>query len=436
MTFSVEVFQNEYLAENARKVHAIVRVTSAGGRGLAPTAEKAVVLVVDTSGSMEVPSTKIRSARQSAAAAIRMLPDGTRFALVAGTQQAVCVYPRFGEGLAVANPTTRAEATTVAGKLFAEGGTAISTWIDLVRELLEPYDGTIRLAYLLTDGRNQGEKPEVLEAALARATEVFQCDARGVGDDWSALELRRVSSALLGDVGVIAAPELMERDFREFMDRAIGRTIADVRLRVWIPKGATIDLMCQVDPTIDDLTARGVSTPPQSWDYPTGAWAGQESRQYHLCIDVPPSPVGLERKVGDIALVMGDDVVGRQLVKATWTDDVELSTKINRQVALFTNQEELAACVEQGLRALEVGDEDGATKQFRRVVELAPTVGREDLLEQMSMLVNIKPDGDGPGRPTVVIRRDRVPGAGNQPFADSLRTRRIERDTIPEEPTG
>ncbi|MGI8809517.1 MAG: VWA domain-containing protein [Acidimicrobiales bacterium] len=435
MTFSVEVFQNEFLAEDARNVHAIVKVTSTGGQGLAPTAEKAIVLVVDTSGSMDMPSSKIRSARHGAAAGIEMLPDGTRFALVAGTHEASVIYPRSGEGLAIASQATRAEAAAAALRLWAEGGTAISTWIDLARELLERHEGCIRLAYLLTDGRNEEGAPDVLDAALARAEEVFQCSARGVGDDWSVLELRKISSALLGDVGMIPEPERMKEDFVEFMDRAIGRTIADVRLRVWTPKVSTVDLICQVDPTIEDLTAKGMAVPPQSWDYPTGAWAGQESRQYHICIDVPPSAVGVQKKVADVGVVVGNDVVAREMVKAVWTDDVELSTKINRLVAHYTNQEELAEAVEHAQEARERGDEDEATKLYQRVADLAVEADRPDLLKLVEKVAEMELDGEG--RPTVKnIRLDQAPGSGNALGVDSRRTTRIERPSDPEEPTG
>ncbi|HEV2759548.1 MAG TPA: vWA domain-containing protein [Acidimicrobiales bacterium] len=427
MSFSVEVFQNENLYESATKVHAIVRVTSSGGRSLATAAEKIVVLVVDTSGSMEMPNTKIRYARQSAAAALKLLPDGTRFALVAGTDKARCVYPRSGEGLASADERTRAEAAELTARLVADGGTAISTWIDLVRELVEPYPRAIRVAYLLTDGVNQGESSEALDASLHRAANVFQCDTRGVGEDWSALELRKIASALLGEVDRIAEPHLMEKDFRAFMDRAIGKTIADVRLRAWIPKDSKVAFFSQVAPTIDDLTDKGEPGPPQAWDYPTGAWAGHEVRDYHLCIDTPSCPVGEEKLAARLGLVVGDDVAAKGLVRAVWTDDVECSTRINREVAHYTDQEELSKCVDEGLDALDRGDEGTATVRLRRAVDLAQTGGRDDVLHGLLRLV----DMDGP---TVRLKAGAPPGAANAPLIDTLRTRPITRRP-PEEDT-
>lgn len=123
--FSVEVYQNAYLPEGGREVNAIVTVTSTGGgttggvplgdavpaprdsAGAGPGA--AVVLMVDCSGSMDYPPTKMRNARDATAAAIDTLRDGTRFAVVAGTHVAKDVYPGNGQ-LATAGPRTKAEA--------------------------------------------------------------------------------------------------------------------------------------------------------------------------------------------------------------------------------------------------------------------------------------------------------------------------------------
>lgn len=123
--FSVEVYQNEYLPEGGREVNAIVTVTSTGGgttggvpltgAALSPAQvpgqrpKAAVVIMVDCSGSMDYPPTKMRNARDATAAAIDTLRDGTSFAVVGGTHIAKEVYPGNGR-LAVANAQTRAQA--------------------------------------------------------------------------------------------------------------------------------------------------------------------------------------------------------------------------------------------------------------------------------------------------------------------------------------
>ena len=215
MNFSAATYQNEYLAAGASEVHAVVTVTAQGEAAPVAT-EKAVVLIIDTSGSMSQPMEKIRSARRAAATALDLLPDGTWFAVIAGFDQAVCVYPNPSPWeqphLVRADPTTRAQAIGTVRALQPGGGTAISTWLDLARYLFEPHAGAIRLAYLLTDGKNESESPDDLEAALFRCAGVFQCDARGVGVDWDVAELRLITSMLLGEVDIIQRPDEMDDD--------------------------------------------------------------------------------------------------------------------------------------------------------------------------------------------------------------------------------
>ena len=62
-----------------------------------------------------------------------------------------------------------------------------------------------RHAILLTDGINQHETPEQLDAAIEAARGRFQCDCRGVGADWQVAEVRRIATALLGSVDLIAS---------------------------------------------------------------------------------------------------------------------------------------------------------------------------------------------------------------------------------------
>lgn len=181
--FSVDVYQNEFLPEGGRDVSAIVTVTSTGGGTgglLAPAGAGAagVVIMVDCSGSMDYPSTKMRGAREATAAAVDTLRDGTSFAVVAGTHVAKEVYPGNGR-LAVADARTRAEARESLRRLSAGGGTAIGTWLRLADRLLSSAELTIRHGILLTDGRNEHESPEELRAALDSCAGRFTCDARG-----------------------------------------------------------------------------------------------------------------------------------------------------------------------------------------------------------------------------------------------------------------
>ncbi len=105
---SAEVFQNEYLAQGAEVVDAVVTVTATGGTaGGRTTGETVEVIVIDTSGSMSGDrGRKIVAAREATKAAIDVLRDGVLFAVVGGTEVARTIYPTQ-IGLARADAATR-----------------------------------------------------------------------------------------------------------------------------------------------------------------------------------------------------------------------------------------------------------------------------------------------------------------------------------------
>lgn len=405
MTFSLSSYQNEYLAAGVTEVHAIVTVDSTGEQPVATAADKAIVLLIDTSGSMSQPGSKIRAARQAAATAVSLLPDGTLFAVVQGTEGATMAYPPdrgSGPELARADDRTRAAAIEVVRRLRAGGGTAMSNWINLATHVFEQHPGAIRLAYLVTDGINESEPPEQLHLALARAAGVFQCDARGVGANWAVDELRMIASSLLGEVDIIQQPEEMDDDFRAFLERAIGKTVASAALRVWTPQGSTTRFVRQVSPTMEDLTGRATDVNPLTKEYPTAAWGGGESRDYHVCVEVPAGQVGDERLAARVSLVVDGEVVTQSLVKATWTDDEALSTRINAEVAHYTGQAELAQAIHEGLEAHKAGDGATATLKLGRAVQLAHESGHGDTVKLLQRVVEV----DDPATGTVRLKRN------------------------------
>jgi hypothetical protein len=409
--FSVEVYQNEYLPEGGREVNAIVTVTSTGGGttggvpladgapapgrlpGQAPDA--AVVLMVDCSGSMDYPPTKMRNARDATAAAIDTLRDGTRFAVVAGTHVAKDVYPGNGR-LATADPGTKAQAKESLRRLSAGGGTAIGTWLRLADRLLGAAEVDIRHGILLTDGRNEHESPEDLRAALDSCAGRFTCDARGVGTDWEVKEVTAIASALLGTADIVADPAGLAADFTQMMENAMGKEVADVALRLWTPVGVEIVFVKQVAPTVADLSGRRTEAGPRAGDYPTGSW-GDESRDYHVCVRVPEAGIGQEMLAARVSLILppppsgggAPQTLSQGLVRAVWTDDMVASTSINPQVAHYTGQAELAQVIQQGLDARKSGDFDGATAKLGRAVQLASGSGNADTAKLLSKVVDV-----------------------------------------------
>jgi hypothetical protein len=379
--FAVEVDQNVHLPAGATEVDAVVTVTATGGPAAAP-GDALEVLVVDTSGSMH--GEKMRSARQATSAALAELRDGVSFAVISGVGMAVQVYPRDG-GTAVADARTRAEANSEVANLRAGGGTAIGSWLSAVGRLADAHPGGLRHALLLTDGQKR-----VFAAALDGVRGLFTCDCRGVGTDWRVEELRTIAAALLGTVDIVADPADLAADFRAITAAAMGKNTADVALRLWTPRGASVRFVKQVAPTVADLTGRRTESGPQRGDYPLGSW-GAESRDYHVGVAVNAGGVGEEMLAGRVQLVRAGstEVLGQGLVRAVWTDDTSLSSRISRGVAHYTGQAELADAIQEGLAARKAGDEPTATARLGRAVALAHESGNENTARLLSKVVDV-----------------------------------------------
>jgi hypothetical protein len=435
--FTVDIDQNPYLPVGGRDVSAIVTVTADDtGDALSaadvPGADggAAEIVIVDCSGSMDFPPAKLAEARAATAAAVDVISDGTRFAIVAGTSTAWPVYPADGT-LAIAGPDTRAAAKAALRTLRANGGTAIGQWLRLAHRIFQTHPSALRHAILLTDGKNQHETPEELDTAISLVEGSFRCDCRGVGVDWEVDELRRISTALLGSVDIVVDPAGLAADFSELMHGAMSKRLPDVLLRVWTPQTAQVKFVKQMTPAEDDLTGRRVAVSAQAGDYPTGAWAPGESRDYHVAVSVQPANLAQEMLAARVSLVASSapgeanaqQVLGQGLVKVTWTDDEQLSTKINARVAGYTGQSELVAAIQEGLRASKQGDEELATARLGRAVALAHQVGNDDMRRLLANVVDVVDEVTG------TIRLKKKVDAADQMALDtrSTKTVRVKR---------
>jgi hypothetical protein len=402
--FTVDIDHNPYLPVNGNEVSAIVTVTADGSGDTPPPPSagggsgSAEIIIIDCSGSMDFPPAKMAEARAATAAAVDVVRDGTWFAIVAGTSTSWPVYPPDGS-MAIASDRTRAEARNALRGLRANGGTAIGQWLRLARQIFQSSPATLRHAILLTDGKNQHETAEELAAAISACEGVFRCDCRGVGTDWQVAELRKISTALLGTVDIVVDPAGLAADFEEMMRGAMSKHLPDVLLRVWTPQQAEAKFVKQVAPAIDDLTDRRVPSVPQAADYPTGAWAPGESRDYHVGIEVKPAFIGQQMLAARVSLVAsspeGEQVLGKGLIQVTWTDDEALSTRLNPRVASYTGQAELAAAIQDGLEARQQGDEETATARLGRAVALAHEAGNDATARLLSKVVDVLDEATG-----------------------------------------
>jgi hypothetical protein len=395
--YTAETFQNEFLALGATEVNAIVTVASSGAEGGRRTAGATEIIIVDCSGSMQAEG-RMSAARQAAKAAVNCIDDGVRFAIIAGVSTAQQLFPAPGQ-LAVADADTRAQAVHAIDRLQANGGTAMGAWLKLTAQLFAQRPADISHAILLTDGEN-GEYKGYLESVLQEIGGKFTCDCRGVGTNWQVSELRKIATALLGTVDIVAKPKDLTAAFEQMMTAAMGKTSANVQLKLWTPANSTIRFVKQVEPQVADLTGKRVEDGPRAGLYPLGSW-GEESRDYHICVDVAPGAAGDEMLAARISVVEGDTVLAQSRVRAVWTEDLGLSTRINRQVAHYTGQAELAEAIQAGIDARKAGDDRTATLKFGRAAQLAHESGNKATEELLATVVEIEDAATG----TVRLRR-------------------------------
>jgi hypothetical protein len=390
--FQAEVFQNAYLPAGSTEVHAIMTVTTLGtaiSESPQASSDRLFGIICDTSGSMD--GAKIQSAKKAIIQLIEMLPEDVHFFVIAGSGRAkpiVSVMRADAINKEAAIKLIRSEIT-------ANGGTRISTWLEAAYQQFQIMPNAIRQALLLTDGQNDFGDAEDLETKLQACEGVFQCDCRGVGTDWQVKQLQTIGNRLLGTTDIIAAPDQITSDFQSILGKALGKNVADVKLRLWSPQGADILYCKQVSPSIADLTGQRLN--PQTLDYPTGAWAAQESRDYHFCIKVNPGNVGDEMLAGRASLIATEAGVETKIAEgkilATWTEDEAKSTRIDRTVAHYTGQAELAQSIQEGLAARSAGNIEVATIKLEKAVRLAAASGNEATTKLLKSVVDIDDAG-------------------------------------------
>ncbi|CAI7978301.1 MULTISPECIES: VWA domain-containing protein [Parafrankia] len=404
--FTAKVYQNEFLPVGGTQVHAVITVTSTGAPAAPPIAgrptgrpEQAMVILLDCSGSMANPPAKVTQARRAVRAALDSLPDGAWFAVVRGTGSAAMAYPRSPE-LVPASAATRAAACHAVDALEPHGGTAMGRWLRLANDLLATRPDAIGHALLLTDGQN-GEMESELLGAVDACQGRFQCDCRGVGTDWRVEELRAIATGLLGTVDAVPEPAGLAAEFERIVATALDRATDRVSLRLWTPTGASLDFLREVTPDLRDLTGSGRAVDDHCTDYQTGAW-GIESRDYHLCVRLPAREVGTEVLAARVSLVVDHQPTSSALVRALWTDDTALATRVNTEVAHYTGQAELARVLADGLEARQQGDDVTATLRLGRGVQIALASGNEATYRLLQKVVHI----DDPTTGTVRLKKN------------------------------
>ncbi len=403
-------------AEEPARMYAVLTVTVRRPGAPAPRAAArpagprlAQVLLIDHSSSMVLPPSRLAAARAAAVSALGKLPDGSLFALVAGGDRTAMIYPRR-PGFAVAHTESRAAAEAALHDCTPGGGTAMGTWLERARTLFRDHlpdagPGThLRHALLLTDGRNEPgyESPAELRERVERCAGAFDCDVVGIGDAWQTEELLLIAGALSGRTRAVADLTRLPGELAALTGRAAARDVTGLRLRLRHRAGVRPHSFEQVhptraalDPAHTDLTGVHSGAGGPVVEYALGP-CGEETRAYLLCVGAPydPAQLGRELLLTEVEIDTAGPPQDVELpdprpVLVRWTDDADLYSRLDPQVAHYRHEEELHRAFERACAELKRGAREAAEALLGTAWRLAVETGDTAMREHLRRLVRV-----------------------------------------------
>ncbi|MCL3992356.1 VWA domain-containing protein [Streptomyces lavenduligriseus] len=388
-----------------REMHAILEIGVRGPSGAphatpAPGTGSALaeVLIVDTSRSMLHPPAKLHAAKDATAAAVRMLPFGTAFAVLAGRFDATVVHPGPGrQVLAVARPGEREAAERAVRLLDADGGTAIGAWLDLARRLLKDQPAPVKHVLLLTDGRNEHDhrSRRPLETVLDACAGQFVCDAWGIGDDWDAELLLAITRRLHGRARAVRRESELTAAYEELIAGLLGTAVPELRIRLTpTTPGTVIRQVKQVVPNEQELQPVPAGPGGRAAEYVTRAW-GDEVRHFQVVLTADPAgrESGEELQLAAVEIVVPG--VRRPLrlppprpILVRWTDDPLDASRQHPGVRRHELYQRASAAVAQAYRAWLRGADgrETADRELARALALAAELGDAQLLGALRLI--------------------------------------------------
>jgi hypothetical protein len=425
MQFKIESFLNPNLPLGGTRVDVVFSLSAeapAEGAATPAQARRVVGLLGDKSGSMA--GDKITAMKHAMRVAVDQLDESTEFFVVAFNQVHNVVVP-----LTRATEAGKRTAHGLIQRIEAGGGTAVSGALAEARRIFNGCPGAVCQVIMLTDGQNGPEDGQMLESELIVGSGRYQAHCRGVGTDWSPPQLRAIAERLMGTVQMVANPEDLARDFQETLASALSKSLADVRLRLWMPKNAQLTQFKQGYPVEIDLTSKLRPVDQRAVDFPLGAW-GEGTQDYSATFQVVACAPGEQMLVCRSSIVYGDPATRGDVavpggnVTVSWTDDASLSARIDAQVAHYTGQAEKARAIQEGLEALERNDDGVATLRLGRALQLAQESGDNETTRRLQQVVEVVDGAVG----TVRLKRDAGKVAVMDLDVGSTRTVRAKRD--------
>jgi hypothetical protein len=108
-----------------------------------------------------------------------------------------------------------------------------------------------------------------------------------------------------------------------------------------------------------------------------------------VAVRLSAKSVGQEQLAARVQLALGEEIQTQALIKATWSNDEALTTRIDDQVARYTGKAELAQMIQDGLAAKAAGHDDDATAKLGRAVQLANEAGDQEMTSRLRKVVEI-----------------------------------------------
>jgi hypothetical protein len=94
---------------------------------------------------------------------------------------------------------------------------------------------------------------------------------------------------------------------------------ADVWLRLWTPRGATVEALREVPPATGDLRDGAIRLDELTLECPAGRWTGG-AREYELAVAMPPREAGDELLAARVGIVVAGELVARTLIAVMCVD--------------------------------------------------------------------------------------------------------------------
>ena len=392
--FTLAAYNNPYLRLNQNTMQAVLSLTLDAATNVAPV-PLALGIALDRSGSME--GAKMRAARDGAIKVVQSLDATMTFLVVTFNENARVVF-----GPALASPDNKERAVRALQTVYANGGTRMSSALNLIVDQFGKNQARATKILFLTDGKNEGEHRNSLDQAVDHCTAAsININAWGVGTDWDAAELRHMADATHGTADIIPTPRQIEAAFIASFSEMRKIAITNARLQLWTPNGVKITQIQQVYPSIAPLGMEPDPTNPRQQIVGIGSFVPGEQHDYLLNIEMPVYPPGQQFMMARPSVryfVGGKDEVEEKSVRegwifVQWTEDATLASQIETHIAHYTNQEELAHYIKEGQVALSSGDSEKATRLLGKALEISQRTGNAQITRLLDNIVQRDANG-------------------------------------------